>query len=137
MSLTIVTAWGEEHGMIKEVANSVPERGFERFAEKDRAKMEKQRKEDARLVKVRYINYRGSNERLTKPYMRWAGDPIRTYHLIPNHEYTLPMGFINEVNSNPGLAVRSEKLDRNDQPMRKDGAPEKLHELVPVGFQAA
>ena len=130
MSLALVTSWGEEHGMIKEVANSVPERGYERFAEKDRVKMEKQRKEDARMVKVRYINYRGNQERLTKPYMRWAGDPIRTYHLIPGHEYTLPMGFIQEVNGNPGLASRSEKLDRNDRPLAKDGQPEKIHELI-------
>lgn len=132
MSLTLVTSWGEEHGMVKEVANSVQERGFERFSEKDRVKMEKLRKEEARTVKVRYINYRGQNERLTKPYMRWAGDPIRTYHLIPGHEYTLPMGFVTEVNSNAGLATRSEKLDRNDRPLLKDGQPEKIHELVPV-----
>jgi hypothetical protein len=129
MSLTMVTSWGEEHGLIKEVANSVPDRGFERFAEKDRVKMEKQKKEDGRMVWVKYINYQGSNERLTAPYMKWAGETIKTYHLIPNHEYLLPMGFVDQVNGNPGLANRSEKIV-GEKVQAKDGRPQKVHELI-------
>ncbi len=130
MSLTMVTSWGEEHGMIKEVANSVADTGFGRFAEKDRVKMEKQRKEDGKMVWVKYINYQGKHERLSAPYLKWAGDTIKTYHLIPNHEYYLPMGFVEQVNSNPGLPEREGKMDRNDKPLKKDGMPQKIHELI-------
>ena len=52
MSLTLVTANGIQHGLINTVGNSVPDDGFKRFAEKDRPKMEKMKKDDERIVKV-------------------------------------------------------------------------------------
>lgn len=137
MSLVQVTSWGEEHGLIKEVANSVTNTSFDRFAEKDRAKMDKLKKEDARMVWVKYINYQGHNERLTSPYMKWAGETIKTYHLIPDHEYLLPMGFVNQVNDNPGLMNRSEKLDKNNTPSKSDGRPTKIHELILISEPSA
>ncbi len=133
-SLVMVTAGGEEHGMIKKVANSVKDNNFEYMDAPTKAKAEKLRKEDAKIVKARYINHRGENERLTKPYCRWAGDAICTWHLIPGHTYELPMGFVNEVNANLGLARRSDLVDESGKPAAKDSGYEKLHELVPVGF---
>lgn len=135
MTATIMkTKNGEAHGLINTLANSVKDNGFQHFTPENKAKAEKLRKDEARLVKARYRNTRGSNERLTKPYCRWAGDPIKIYHLIPGEEYELPYGFVKEVNDNPGLPKRSEILDASGQPSVKDGTPEKLHELVPVGF---
>lgn len=131
---TMVTASGEKHGWINRVGNSVPDNGFAHMSPEIKAKAEKLRKEEARKVKARYINHRGDHERLTKPYMRWAGDPIDTYHLIPGEVYELPYGFIKEINESPGLARRSEVLDKNGLPTVKDGKNEKIHELVPVSF---
>lgn len=132
-SIVMVTASGEEHGLVKKVANSVPDNGFAHMDPATKAKAEKLRKEEARMVKARYINHRGENERLTKPYCRWAGDPICTYHLIPGYTYDLPLGFINEVNGSPGLARRGERVEEG-KVIAQDQAPEKLHELVGVGF---
>lgn len=134
MSQLMVTESGEQHGLINSVTNSVKDNGFEHMSVENKAKAEKLRKEESRKVKARYINHRGDHERLTKPYMRWAGDPIQTYHLIPNHVYELPMGFINEINNSPGLPKRSELLDKNGIPTKKDGKNERIHELVPVSF---
>lgn len=127
MSLTQRTASGLEHGLINTVSNSVPDTGFKRFDEKFRQSLEKMKKEDEKLVKVRYINSRGANERLERPYMRYEGQPITTWRFIHNHVYTVPKGLIDEVNSQPELAQRSEILDSNGVPTKKDGPGEKLH----------
>jgi hypothetical protein len=130
-----VTATGEEHGLIKSVANSVKgDEGFKNMDPETKAKAEKIKKEDSKIVKARYMNHQGDRERLDKPYCRYAGDNIDTYHLIPGEEYDLPYGFIKEVNSNPGLAQRSDVCDANGVPTLKDGKHKKIHELVPVGF---
>lgn len=134
MTQLLVTPSGEQHGLINSVANSVEDNGFKHMKPDVKAKAEKLRKEESRIVRARYINHRGTHERLTKPYMRWAGDPIQTWHLIPGQEYDLPLGLVNEINNSPGLARRSDLLDARGQPTMKDGKAEKLHELVPVGF---
>jgi len=130
----LVTESGEQHGLINSVANSVEDNGFKHMKPEVKTKAEKLRKEESRIVQARYINHRGNHERLTKPYMRWAGDPIHTFHLIPGHTYDLPIGFINEINNSPGLAKRSDLLDAKGMPTKVDGKAEKLHELVPIGF---
>lgn len=135
MSLELVAENGERHGLINSVANSVEDNGFKYMKPETKAKAEKLRKEESRLVKARYINHRGNHERLTKPYMRWAGDQIQTWHFIPGYTYELPLGLVNEVNDpNKRLAQRSEVLDSKGMPTKKDGPGERIHEFVPVAF---
>lgn len=132
-NVVMATENGEAHGLVNVLPNSVAEDGFKDMSPEMKSKAEKQKKEDNRMVKARYINHRGMHERLSKPYMRWAGDPIRMYHLIPGKTYDLPKGFVDEINNSCGLAKRSERIE-NDQVMSRDGAPERIHELVPVSF---
>lgn len=134
MSVVMVTANGEEHGLVNSVANSVKCDNFMRFAEKDRESMKKLKAKEEKLVKARYVNYRGNNERLSRPYMRWDGEPIKFYNLIPNQVYELPQGFITEVNENPGIAKRSGLLDTAGNPSKVDGQSERIHELFPAEF---
>src|SRR5208282_5581343 len=129
----MVTANGEEHGLVNSIPNSVKDHGFVDMTPENRAKMEKMRKDESRMVKARYINHRGMNERLDKVYMRYPGDPLKTYHLIPGQTYELPFGMVKEINDNPGLAQR-EGLEVDGKILAKDAAPFRLHELVPVGF---
>lgn len=133
MNLKQVTPNGEEHGLINEVANSVDDNGFKHMKPEVKAKAEKLRKEESRIVKARYINHRGNHERLTKPYCHWAGDPIQTWHFIPGYTYDVPKGLVDEVNSKR-LAQRSEILDSKGMPTVKDGPGLQIHEFVPVGF---
>jgi len=132
-----ISPTGERHGLINEVANSVQDDNFKHMTPENRTKAEKLRKEESKIVKARYINHRGENERLTKPYMHWAGDPIQTWHFIPNEVYDVPMGLVKEVNDS-GLVKRSDKvLDANGNPSvvrTKDGGKERIHEFVPVAF---
>lgn len=134
MSLKLVTASGEEHGLINSVGNSVHDNSFKHMKPETKVKAEKLRDEEHRLVKARYINHRGNHERLTKPYCRWAGDPIETWHFIPGQTYEVPLGLVNEVNNSPGLAQRSEILDTNGNPTVRDASALKLHEFVPLNF---
>lgn len=132
-TVTMVTEYGEEHGLVNTIANSVKDDGFAKMNEKIKLDCVKLRKEDAKMVKARYINHRGMHERLDKPYMLWMGEPIRIYHLIPGHVYDLPYGLVKEINSSVGLAQRGEKMvDGNF--IAKDQKALKIHELVPISF---
>lgn len=128
------TASGEEHGLINVLANSVPDNGFKHMTPEARTKAEKMKKDDAKMVKAKYINYRGINERLEKPYCKYAGDRIQIWKLIPNEVYELPYGFVKEINESRGMPVRSEILDGKGVPTTKDGASQKIHELIPISF---
>jgi len=134
-NLLMVTATGEEHGLINTIANSCPDNGFKHMTPENKTKCEKLRKEHAKIVKARYINHRGTHERLTKPYCKYAGDPIRTWHLIPGQVYELPLGFIEEVNTPLNKPMkRSGLVTAGGAPLGKDVEADKLHELVPVSF---
>jgi len=141
-SILTATANGELHGLINTLTNSVPFDDFKHMTPADKAKCEKEKKEDNRLVKARYINHRGRHERLSKPYCKWSGDPIKQYHLIPGHTYELPMGFIKEVNEplikvmkRSGLvSVDGQCLKADESPLDKDMEQDRIHELVPISF---
>lgn len=133
MSLVMVTAGGEEHGLVNTLANSCQDNDFKYMDEKTRTEAKKLKKEERRMVKARYINHRGMHERLDKPYCRYAGDPIRVYHLIPGYEYELPYGMVKEINESKGLPERS-KLDEDKTPVNKVNGYTKIHELVPCAF---
>lgn len=134
------TVSGEQHGLINTLTNSVPFDDFKHMTPEMKEKVKKEKKEDARLVKARYINHRGMHERLTKSYCRYSGDPILQYHLIPGREYELPIGFIKEVNDvrmpvRSGLvSVDGKSINNDESPLSKDLPGERLHELVPTSF---
>lgn len=128
------TASGEEHGLIKVVANSVPNSEGKRFKENHRTSMQKMRDDESRMIKAQYINTKGADQRLTLPYMRWDGDPILTYNFIPEHEYEVPKGLVDMINSkrNP---KRSDLIDpKTKQPLLTDKMEQSEHRFVPVGF---
>jgi len=138
--LFMATANGEQHGKINTLTNSVPFDDFKSMAPHIKAKVEKEKKEDARLVKCEYMNSRGRHERLTKPYCRYAGDPIDIYHLIPGHVYEVPMGFVKEVNKPPppkrsGLQeVDGKQITDDGAPLSKDMEGDWVHKLIPASF---
>lgn len=140
MKIKLCTAAGEEHGLINTLTNSVPDTGFKHIDPKIKSSIEKKKKDDSKIVKARYINHRGHHERLTKPYCKYAGDPIDIWHLIPGHVYDLPMGFIEEVNAvrmpvRSGLqSVDGHPINQDESPLEKDRVGDAIHELVPVNF---
>lgn len=133
MTVIMVTESGEQHGLINELPNSVKDHKYEGMEPKIKAEIEKRRKEDSKMVKARYINHRGMHERCDLQYMKYPGDTIKLYHLIPGYTYDLPMGAVKQVNESPGLAQRSDRVD-GEKVYAKDQAPLRLHELVPISF---
>jgi hypothetical protein len=140
--LMMATAGGEVHGLIQTLTNSVPFDDFKNMKPEYKKEMEKQKKEDSRLVKAEYMNSRGRHERLTKPYCKYAGDPIQMWHFIPGHIYEVPMGLVNEVNDkNKILKQREGLLSLDGNEVTKDGSPLSkdqdgtwLHRFVGVNF---
>lgn len=140
MAILQATATGEQHGLINTLTNSVPFDDFKNMSPSIKAKLEKEKKEDSRMVKVEYLNSKGRHERLTKPYCRYAGDPIQVYNLIPGRQYEVPMGFVKEVNGMKNmkrsglLEVDGQNVTESGAPLDKDVEADWIHKLIPVGF---
>lgn len=140
MTVAMATSTGELHGLINTIGNSVAFDDFKHMDPKMKAKCEKEKKDDARMVKARYINSRGKHERLQKPYCRWSGEPIRLYNLIPGHVYELPYGMVKEVNEKKTIkrsglvSLDGQALRKDESPLDKDEYEDSLHQLVPVDF---
>jgi len=140
--LMMSTASGELHGLINTLTNSVPFDDFKSMKPDHKKEMERQRKEDSKLVKAEYMNSRGRHERLTKPYCKYAGDPIQIWHFIPGKVYEVPMGLINEVNDKKkhipkrsGLvSIDGSPLKKDESPLDRDEEGEWLHKFVPCSF---
>lgn len=130
----MIDARGNPHGLINVLPNSVRDKEFSQFKEKDRESMKKLKAKEEKLVKARYVHRKGGMEDLCKPYMHWAGDDIRMYRFVHNNVYEVPQGLIDEVNANPGLAKRSEIVDSSGQPTIRDGMSEKDHSFYPAEF---
>jgi hypothetical protein len=134
------TASGELHGLINTLTNSVPFDDFKAMAPATKAKLEKEKKEDARIVKMEYINRSGSHERLIKPYCRYAGEPILIFNFIPGRTYDVPVGLVKEVNQvrlpkRSGLMeVDGEKVTASGAPLDKDEEGPWIHKFVPVSY---
>ncbi len=133
-SLTQRAPSGLQHGLINTLPNSVKDDNFMKFAEKDRPALEKAKKEDAKVVKARFIHAKGDGERLERPYCRWAGQPITMWRFFHDNVYEVPMGLVNEVNAMPAMTKMSDLVDQNGQPMKMDAKGEKLYRFFPEGF---
>ena len=129
----MTTPSGEEHGLIKVTGNSVPDSEGKRFKEKDREAMAKLRKDESKMVKATYINKKGTPERLEMTYCRWDGDPLLQYKFIPENDYEIPKGLIDQVN-NKKTQKRSGLLDKSGKPLMTDTVETGDHRFVPVGF---
>lgn len=128
-----VTSQGEQHGLLKVVANSVPNSEGKRFKEKDRTGQAKVREDQSKMVKAVYINKRGNHERLEMNYCLWDGDPILGYKFIPEQEYEVPKGLIDQVN-NKKVTKRSGLLDKNGKELMQDVSEGLEHRFIPSGF---
>lgn len=136
--LMMATAGGEVHGLINTLTNSVPFDDFKNMKPEHKKELERQKKEDSKLVKVEYMNSRGKHERLTKPYCKYAGEPIQIWHFIPGKVYEVPLGLVNEVNDaskhipkRSGLvSVDGENVNKDESPLDKDQEGDWLHRFV-------
>jgi len=126
---------GLQHGLINTVGNSVPDNGFKYVEEKHKSSMEKKRKDDEKIVKAQYLHKDGGNERLERPYMMWAGQPITMWRFFHGETYEVPKGLVDDVNNpNKVQKKRSGLLDSKGVPTEVDSTGEMLHRFVPVGF---
>jgi hypothetical protein len=136
--LLMSTAGGELHGLINTLTNSVPFDDFKNFKPEHKKELERERKDDSRIVEVEYMNSRGRHERLTKPYCRYAGDPIQVWHFIPGKSYKVPFGLVKEVNDvkkhipkRSGLvSIDGQALNKDESPLDRDEEGEWLHKFI-------
>lgn len=140
MTLIQMTAWGEEHGLINQLPNAVPDTQYKNADPKIKDSLLKRDKDDQKVVKARYVNYEEKEKgRNTVNYIR-PGKPIQVWKFIHGYEYTLPMGVVREFNKREQAAQRSglvsvdgNDVSRNGAPLEKDRFM-KIDELIPVSF---
>jgi hypothetical protein len=140
--LLMATAAGEAHGLINTLTNAVPLSDYSHMKPEDKKEVESRKKRDARLVKAEYMNSRGRHERLTKPYCKYAGDPVQIWHFIPGKVYEVPLGLVEEVNDKSKIMKKREGLvevdgkpvQNTEAPLDKDEEGEWLHRFTAVGF---
>lgn len=137
--VALVTKTGEMHGLIEQLPNSVPFDDFKNVEPEKKEKLKKELANRKKIVRGRYINRQGKNERLEKAFCAGSGEPIQMWKLIPDCTYELPLGFIEEVNAS-GIPVRADlvsvdgvSINKDDSPLAKDYL-DRVHEIVPVGF---
>ena len=125
---------GREHGLTRQVANSVQGDGFSHMPPENKEKAIKKKKEDGKIIKARYLNKNGRNEFLARPYNLGAGEPIQFWTFLHEEVYDVPQGLVNEVNNKKCLA-RQGKCDENgENPLAKDSYEEQEHRFVPASF---
>lgn len=132
MTIVMVTPSGEEHGLLKELPNSVRFNDFKNVDPKQKEKLKKQKQEELKLVKVKYLNKYGASGMLESVYCDWAGEPLRFYKCLHNYEYEVPYGFVKKINAS-GMAERSKEDGPNEKGHGQTGL-EQEHRFVPVGF---
>ena len=141
-AIVMATSSGEQHGLVNTLTNSVPFDDFKHMKPEHKKELERQKKEDARIVRAEYMNSRGRHERLTKPYCKYSGEPIQIWHFIPGKVYEVPLGLVNEVNDKNKIMKKREGLievdgkpvQRNESPLQQDEEGEWLHKFSPVNF---
>jgi hypothetical protein len=143
MLIAQVTQSGEAHGLINTLTNSCEFNDFKHMTPATKAKLEKEKKEEARIVKAEYINRTGRHERLIKAYCRYAGDPIQIWNFIPGRTYEVPYGLVKEVNQvrmpkRSGLMeVDGEKINKDGSPLAQDQEGDWNHKFISIDFKAA
>lgn len=140
MQITQYTQLGEAHGLINTLTNSVEFNDFKHMTPITKAKLEKEKKEDCRMVKAEYINRSGKHERLTKAYCRYAGESIQIWNFIPGRVYEVPYGLVKEVNQ-VRMPKRSGLMEVDGEKVRSDGAPlpkdeegDWIHKFISISF---
>ncbi len=134
------TQAGEAHGLVDVYTNSCECNDFKHMTPTNKAKLEKEKKEDSRLVEMEYINRKGSHERLDKHYCRYAGDRIEKWHMIPGKRYTVPIGLVNEVNGlkkverSGLLQLDGINATQTGAPLDSDRDAEWEHKLIPTKY---
>ena len=130
------TESGFEHGLINVLPNSCSDDGFSKLKPKIKDKCEKLKKEEARVVKARYLNHKDpKNGFLSKTYCHWAGQDLQMWRFLSGYEYEVPYGLVTEVNDPIYKGVKlSGLVDVNNQPIPSDQSGERVHEFLSVGF---
>jgi len=134
----MVTPSGEQHGFLENLPNAVPFDDYKNYEPSKREEMKKKHKNDAKIVRARFINHQYKDEAIPKVYCR-PGQPLQKWLFIPGYEYSVPLGLVEEVNQSrqnlrAGLqSIDGKDVNKNGSPVEKDKV-EPLYELVPLSF---
>lgn len=121
------------------IMNKQVTRGNESKAKEDA--LAKQKAFDDQMVTGKFMNVRhpGSSAKLT--YCKYATDPVKWYTFEHNKVYTIPRGFVDQINEYYARVTYKQKLDNKIVDPDKPGTAldhepirHQLYAFVPVSF---
>ena len=74
---------------------------------------EKERKEDAKLVKGIFKNLEVAGGDVKFPYRKHRGENIRLYHFHDGEEYEIPLGLAKHINQDTKVPIHTNLIDPN------------------------
>jgi hypothetical protein len=106
--------------------------------------IEKQKAYDSQMVTGRFMNRRAPGQTVKLTYLKYATDPVKWYVLKDGGTYTIPRGFVDQINEyyhtprftqKEGPQVLTDELGENSQIAHVDTSNKK-YAFVPIGFAA-
>jgi hypothetical protein len=124
------TEKGIEHGLMEEIANSVPDTGYKNLSEKNRKEMIERRKKDLELISGTYQNLKNQETGKWEGwYAEYPGVSMKNFRLLHGHTYTIPRGLAKKIN-NMKVPKRSGLTDGQGNILNIEGQFEQTHQFV-------
>jgi len=116
----------------KQVANSVKGGAL-------KEKIERQKAYDNQMITGRFMNLRAPGQPAKLTYMKYADDPVKWYNFEDRKTYTIPRGFVDQINE----YYHTPRFIQKNEPMDPDAPSSQIHDVdtsnkkyafVPLGF---
>ena len=91
--------------------------------------LEKNCKEDQKMVKGVFKNLESPGGDVTFAYRGHKGEPIRVYNLIDGETYDIPIGVARHINRQCKYMKSAHLVDRDGKPMVGAGKPTQRYEF--------
>jgi len=102
-------------------------------------KIEKQKQYDNQMITGKFINRRAPGQEVKLTYMKYADDPVKWYPLKDGKVYTIPRGFVDQINDyyhTPHFVQKEDEMDSNrpSSAIHEVDTSNKKYAFVPVSF---
>lgn len=107
--------------------------------EAGKAQIEKQKAIDNVMITGKFINRRAPGQSVKLTYMKYEDDPVKWYLLEDNKVYTLPRGFIDQINDHyytPHFVQKQGEIDPNkpSSAIHDVDTSNKKYAFIPLNF---
>lgn len=119
---------------VKEITNFRKSKLTEQEKKEASEKIEKARKEDAKLVRGVFKNLECPGGDVQFAYHAYKGEPTRVYHMIDGREYEIPVGVAKHINRQCKYKKSKYLVDKDGNKMLTADTPIERYQFVSGEF---